>query len=312
MMATAPKQAQPAPTMTDRTLPHPWNLCDVCGKAAGLPDPQHPTFYRCPACAARTALMDTARADLEALTAPVLGAWAAQWTAAGLTLAQAEEVTEQASGAWMHDRAARTFRLTTLRVLARLHRAPAFKRAEPDRLALALEDLPMLEDVRHADHARPWPYFVDGEGKNVDVYAGPDALILTLPNDVRAVLYLGMGGRVEERRASGFRVPPRLWPAVAAALSGPQGVLPSLTGTDVSAGGVTLTLDLYGKSSRYSMTAWAWYTAQKPDAPAQPYRVTFPEVVDRRQVFALTLWVPADLWPAFRAALPHGTVRGPT
>ncbi|MEF2278777.1 hypothetical protein V3W47_10750 [Deinococcus sp. YIM 134068] len=237
------------------------------------------------------------------------------WQGAGLTFQDLVDVVELASGAWANDDHEGFLQRRALRYVRRAYPTPTVTHAKPDRMTFALEDLPMLEDVRPADSAHPWPYFEDGEGKKVDVLAGPDALILTLAGDVRAVLYTGIHGQTYHKarpEAPGFQVPPRLWPAVTAALSGPHGVLPSLTGVDVDAGGVTLTLDLYGKSSRYSLTARARYTAREPHALGLPYRVTFPEVLDRgREFFALALWVPADLWRAFRTALPHGVVRGP-
>jgi hypothetical protein len=171
--------------------------------------------------------MDAAQAHLEALAAPVLGAWASQWTAAGLTLAQLEEATEWASGAWLAREFQAPYRRARLRFLRRKH-APPFEPARPDRVALDLDALPTLTAFLPADPARGilWPRFTDGEGKAYTLAAGLGTLALTLPDGVRVLLFTGHGGRTAFTRPSvpgpGFRVPAWLWPQVQAALSGEE------------------------------------------------------------------------------------------
>ncbi|MBI0446298.1 hypothetical protein [Deinococcus sp. DB0503] len=221
--------------MTDRTLPYPWGLCDVCGKAAGLPDPDRPAhlppLYRCPACAAREALWEAARADLEALASPTVGAWAAQWSAAGLTPQQLEEVTEQLPAAWMAHDYGKAYRLAHLRRLRFAHRAPAFEVAGPDRVALDLGAFPRLTAYRPPDPARygmEFAHFLDTAGAHHTLPRGLDTLALTLEGGARALIFTGHEGRSDFGHADRFRrfqapglyVPAHLWPTVAAVLEG--------------------------------------------------------------------------------------------
>lgn len=209
-------------SMTDRTLPHPWGLCDVCGKAAGLPDPQRPDLFRCPACAAREALRDAAEADLHALAAPIVGAWAAQWTAAGLSLSDLEGVTEHLLDTWVsHSPTRRVF----LRRLARQNAAPAFEIAPPERVTFELTALPLLTAYHPANTAQGEisPHFADSVGRMYVLYPGCDVLTLQQPDGGAVILYVGSGGQtpcLTPSDASGFRVPARLWPLVETVLRG--------------------------------------------------------------------------------------------
>lgn len=284
----------------------PWEACHTCGNAPGLPMPDGQT--RCPACAARATLEDAAQASLEALTAPVLGAWAAQWQAAGVPLSALEVLTEHASGAWMHDRAGRAYRLHTLRTLARLHAAPRdFQAYQPARLAADLEALPMLEDVRPPDARQgfTWPHFVTGEGKPFDVHPGPDAVTVTMPDGVRAVLYVGMSGQVGARDAAGpgFRVPARLWESVALALSGPYGLALTVQAVTVEGEHLALSCTIPGSDQRhaYRVNRRAFRDVQPGEG--EDRRVTFRNF-DGVSVLAVT--VPGHLWEGVRPVLEGG------
>jgi len=214
------------PTFTDRTLPHPWELCDVCGKAPGFPLPGY-RFPTCPECSRRQVLQDAAQASLTALAAPVVGAWAAQWTAAGLSLEALDGLAEIVTGAWAKPSYARRFRRVFLRRLSRQHAPPAFTVAGPDRVALDVEALPCLTTYRSADRTRgmTWPHFLDGEGRPHTLPAGLDSLTLTQPDGGAVLIFTGLGGQTDFTRAGphrppGFRVPAHLLPQVRAALEG--------------------------------------------------------------------------------------------
>lgn len=277
-----------------------WEDCAVCGKAAGIPGARQEA--RCPACAARVALEDAAQADLEALAAPVLGAWAAHWKAAGVKLESLETLTEHLSGAYMHERAGKSYRLASLRRLARLYAPGPFVRREPARLAFDLEALPMLEDVRPPDARRgmPWPHFVDGEGQAVSVLPGPDAVTLTLPDGVRAVLYVGLSGQVEGRMSEGFRCPPHLWPAVAVALTGPYALAPTLEAVTVEGEDLALTVSLPGRPGR-TVYRLPVKTPRSFETCGEDVRVTF-----RAPGFPLAVTVPAKTWATVRPTLEGG------
>lgn len=277
----------------------PWEACHTCGNAPGLPMPDGQP--RCPACAARATLEDAAQASLEALTAPVLGAWAAQWQAAGVPLSALEALTESASGAWMHDRAGRAYRLHTLRTLARLHAAPRdFQAPRPARVALAFDDLPALHDVRPAAGGILRPYFVGGDGQQVQVWPGADTITLTLPDGVRAVLYAGNTAVT----GPGFRCPPHLWESAALALSGPDGLTMTAQGFTVEGDALLLTCTIPGREERphgYQLTRATPYSAHPGEG--EDVRVMFREA-DGLPVLAVT--VPGHLWAALRPALEGG------
>ena len=152
---------------TDRNVPDPWALCTICGKSAGLPSAAAAHLAVCGPCAAQQAIIDAAEENLKALTAPMVGAWAAQWTQAGVPLEELEAITEHLAGAWMNGDDAQTYRRKTLRFLRREYAAPIFEDCLPDRVTLNPEDLPTLTECRPADPARGVlrPYFLDSEGQ---------------------------------------------------------------------------------------------------------------------------------------------------
>lgn len=205
-------------------------VCEQCGRSAGLPVPGFADSALCPACTSREALRGAARVQLEDLTAPVVGAWASAWSAAGLHLEELEAVTEAASGAWALPEYGHRMRCVFLRRLMRAYPLPPVDAVEvpPVRVGVDFAALPLLtafypEDPRPgADLA---PVFGAGAGRIVQPFPGVDTLALTLPDGVRAVLYTGQGGQVPYQSAvptdpAGYRVPPELWPAFEVYMSG--------------------------------------------------------------------------------------------
>lgn len=220
---------------TDRTLPAPWEECDVCGKAAGLPSSTGARLTVCGPCAARQAVVNAAEESLEALAAPVLGAWAAQWTAAGVPLDELDAITEHLSGAGMCSDYADVYRLKTLRFLRRKYAAPVFEVHPPDRHELRAADLLALTAYRDSDPARgiTWPHFTDSEGNAHRAFPGLDALTVTLPDGDALLIYTGISGQTSFPRQpdfpgqQGFRVPARLLPQLRAMLAGTKAARPA-------------------------------------------------------------------------------------
>ena len=211
--------------LTDRTLPAPWEQCDMCGKAAGLPTTAAPHLALCAACAARQVLVDAAQDSLEVLAAPVVGAWAAQWTAAGVPLEELDAITEYFSGSNMSSEYAQTYRLKTLRRLRRQYAPPAFTSSAPDRVTLNPDDLPTLTGYTLADPARgvPRPYFLDSEGKAHTLSLGCDSLTIPQPDGSALLIFTGLHGLTDLRSMPGltraFRVVAGLLPMIQATLA---------------------------------------------------------------------------------------------
>jgi hypothetical protein len=215
--------------ISSRDLPAPWGVCDVCGETAGLPDPDSSRLFTCGRCATERAQMNAAQDDLEALTGPMIGAWAAHWTRAGLTLKQLEEVAEWATAAWMSKELADTFRAARLRFLRRRHGVPAFIDEPPTRQTFAPD---ALARVVAYWPGHPWPTFETADGARHTLPGGLDAVILEEANGSRAVVFTGQAGHLSFERVPalgppGFRVPAALWPAFALALSGEEKDVPS-------------------------------------------------------------------------------------
>ena len=213
------------PAFTDRTLPAPWGLCDVCGKAAGLPLPSRGGDVSCPACTARAVLVDAAERSLETAIAPVLGAWAAHWAAAGVSVGELVSVLDLLSGADYNETYRARYVRGHLRRVMLAHRAPVFEVARPDRFEYLAADLPTLSAYHWADMTHPrdghsWPYFTDGEGKAHTLPLGYDALSVTLPDGDALLIFTGLGGQSRLTRQQGYRVPARLLPQVRASLAG--------------------------------------------------------------------------------------------
>ncbi|PTA68985.1 hypothetical protein [Deinococcus arcticus] len=109
-----------------RAAPAPlWAPCELSSKPrAALPVPALDSVLS-PAWAARLILKDAAQDHLRDLAGPTVGAWAAYWQGAGLSLADLHEACDMLTGAWMNERAQRAHTRAHLRRLAQQHRAPA-------------------------------------------------------------------------------------------------------------------------------------------------------------------------------------------
>ncbi|CAM3869201.1 hypothetical protein [Deinococcus frigens] len=211
--------------ISSRDLPAPWGVCDVCGRAAGLPDPDsRGQGHMCATCAVRRTLTDAAQHDLKALTGPVVGAWAAHWTRAGLTVEEMDSAAEALTAAWAKESYARRFRRVFLRRLARRHAAPAYFEEAPTRQTFA----PARVVAFHpAETAHAWPTFETADGRRHTLPRGLDAVILEEADGSRAVVFIGFAGQLSfenlpEINPPSFRVPAALWPAFHAALSGEE------------------------------------------------------------------------------------------
>lgn len=192
----------PSAPLTVRDVPEPLGMCDSCGGTPALPE-LGGRFHRCPACHARELLADAARDHFRELLAPVLGAWAHHWTAAGVAPEGLAEVLEQESGAWMYLEAGQEHRREIIRELLERHRPPAYQDTAPERVTVTLETLPVLAERREAqpDRGIPWPYFTtrnpDGSASVCPEAPGLDMLTLELPDGSAVLLPLGMGGGLD-------------------------------------------------------------------------------------------------------------------
>lgn len=210
----------------ESAAPHPWGLCDMCGEAPGLPIPGRPAhlspLYHCPACTTLSTLVDAAQAHLEDLAAPIVGAWAHLWTAAGLPLGELEEITQHVSGANMNEEAGQAYRARALRFLRRKHTPPTITHDQPTRAAFALEDLPMIHRHHPAQPERHTPaHFTDEAGRVCSLFQGLDTVALSLPDGITALIFPEGAARPDDLAPTGYRVPAHLWPLVQAALTRP-------------------------------------------------------------------------------------------
>jgi len=213
-----------------RPLPAPWELCEMCGEAAGLPIPGRahlPPVHHCAKCAAREAIWTVAETHLKDLTAPLIGAWASHWTAAGVPLDELEEMTSHLSGAWMCEEAGQEYRTRALDALRSQHAAPAFEEVAPapvSHVHLSAADLPTLTSF-HAATANSGPYFLDSAGKARTIPAGLDTVTVSLPGGGALFLFTGHQGQTNFHVLSyylpcGFQLPAHLVPHMHAVLSG--------------------------------------------------------------------------------------------
>ncbi|GHF32355.1 hypothetical protein HNQ07_000418 [Deinococcus metalli] len=217
--------------MTTATLPAPWAVCEDCGKAAGLPIshvPGVPGAFMCVACYTWHRNVNAATAQLEAMTGPVVGAWAAQWTRAGLSDEDLQSITDSLTGADMAEDFGDAYRARALRYLRRSHRVPATMPEDvpPARETVDPAALPLLAQCRPADpaHGIRARYFIGANGQAYTIHATPDTLTLPQPDGMRLLIFTGWRGvtRFHDRvsGAPGYRVPAHLWADVEAALSG--------------------------------------------------------------------------------------------
>ena len=207
---------------TDRNLPAPWALCDMCGKTAGVLSVLHPDTVLCPACTRWELLNDAATDSLRDMISPILGAWVAQWSAAGVSLEDLEAATEYLSGSNLCSSAGHGHRRSHLRRLRLEHRALPFEIQPSDRVELSADELPTLCTYHPADQRRGWeaPFFKDTNGKAHTLPKGLDTLTVTLPDGDALLIFTGMNGWANFRTREGFRVPAALLPQVRAALAG--------------------------------------------------------------------------------------------
>lgn len=208
-------------TVSESAAPRPWGLCDGCAAAPGLPVPGREgltPLYHCPTCAVQEALWDAARAHLADLAAPIVGAWAHQWQAAGVGLEDLEEITQHLTGAWMNPESAQAYRLKNLRTLSRAHTPPQITRDAAMRATVCLDSLPALTAHRAAADGGQ-PYFIDDRGQACTLFPGVDTITLALPDGSRAVLFPKYVSETDAAVPAGYRVPADLWPHVLAALA---------------------------------------------------------------------------------------------
>ncbi|WP_157465290.1 hypothetical protein [Deinococcus apachensis] len=229
---------QNRPTSTDRTLPVPWEMCDMCGRVPALPAPGT-LGTLCPDCARLQALTEAADQSLIDSVGPHLGAWVAHWQRAGVSLRELMGVIENAADYHTRSDLAEPRRFATLRALGMKYAPPAVTPALPAHVTLDVAALPVIEG--HMIYADTYP----GNGKpyrlNVFtvrlpngerdegriIHPGPDALLmLNATPQGDAVLYLtGMHGQLFPadypdvlRCSHALRVPPQFLPAVREAL----------------------------------------------------------------------------------------------
>lgn len=221
-----------APAYTDRSLPAPWGVCEVCGgPVAALADLDG--IARCPACAQRERLTDAAQAHLDALLSPALGAWVNHYAPQGLSQETARELLGFWAGDWMHEKAQTEHLAALIAQAAKDYPAPQVVRADPDRVTLNTRTLPQLLGVI-APFNVPAPVagepdrrlgfrYRDAEGRVREtggLPVGCDAVLLlnTTPEGEALLYFTGLHGRTNTREAEAYRVPAALLPDVRAAL----------------------------------------------------------------------------------------------
>lgn len=193
--------------------------CETCFERPGFPEAMPgkvPPMYECAVCRTLRVQCNEAQEQLSEAVAPIVGVWAAQWTRAGVPLGELLGVLEQLTGEWMaHDLAA-DYRSRAVRALAARYRhAGQGEEAPPARVQVTLSDLRTVARMAADPDAPPAlqhrRYFFDEQGKQVMVWAGGDAVVMTLPDGARVVTY-------PDTPTESFLCPARLWPDVAATL----------------------------------------------------------------------------------------------
>ncbi|NTY02115.1 hypothetical protein [Deinococcus sp. JMULE3] len=207
-----------------------WQVCEDCGSAYGLPTAT-PTGKGtgpalCVPCHTEHLTRHAAHVQLEALTAPIVGAWASQWGRAGVPFRELLAMVEHATGADMEHEDGEAHRARTLRFLARAHPAPAAlpEDAPPLRTAVDPAALPALRECRPAmpEHGIHRPYFVDDRGEAVTIFPTVDTLTFLQADGVRVLIFTGHAQRTTGPLYGphGYRVPAHLWAHVEAVLNG--------------------------------------------------------------------------------------------
>lgn len=212
--------------LTERTLPHPWDVCDGCGKVAALPMPGQPRDAMCGACVALELLHNAAHESFKELTAPVIGGWASHWGAAGVTLEDLSGILETEAQHGMTFDYARAYFAQTVRELSQAHPIPTFTKNAPDRASLSAADFPTLAECRPADPAQgiSSAWFVDTKNRAHTISRGADTLSVRLIGGDVLLIFTGAKGqtRFDLPTGAGLHVPAHLWPDVERALSAGQ------------------------------------------------------------------------------------------
>ncbi|MVN85162.1 hypothetical protein GO986_00045 [Deinococcus sp. HMF7620] len=211
-----------------RPIPTPWGPCEDCGGAHGLPlalPDGGRDMTLCPACYTWRAQAQAAEAHLTALAAPIVGAWAAYWTTAGVPLEDLAAIVNSLSGADLADEYGDAYRTRTLRALRWAHRAPA-EVAPPMpalRTEVTSEDLPTLAEWRpaHPEGGIPRPFFISRDGRARTLYPTADTMTVLHADGSRTLLLTGYRGHTTGALGgpAGYQVPAELWPQVQAALN---------------------------------------------------------------------------------------------
>ncbi|WP_119672006.1 hypothetical protein [Deinococcus sp. RM] len=207
-----------------------WHVCEDCGSAYGLPTAA-PTGKGtgpalCVPCHTEHLTRHAAQEQLEALTAPIVGAWAAQWGRAGIPFQELLSMAEHLAGADMAEDYGDAYRARTLRFLARAYPAPAAlpEDVPPLRTLIDPAALPALRECRPAmpEHGISRPYFVNDRGEAVTIFPRVDTLTFLQADGVRVLIFTGHAQRTTGPvfGPHGYRVPAHLWPHVEAALTG--------------------------------------------------------------------------------------------
>lgn len=192
--------------------------CTSCRERLGFPIVSLAGIvsYECAPCRTFRVQCEAATEQLSEAVAPIVGVWAAQWSRAGLPIDELTAVVELLTGDWMAHDLAEEYRRRTLRSLAARYRHVAqAEEAPPVRVQMMLSGLRTVARKTSDPDAPPAlqhrRYFFDGQGEQVMVWAGSDALVMTLPDGLRVVAY-------PDSPSESFLCPAHLWPDVAAAL----------------------------------------------------------------------------------------------
>lgn len=214
--------------MTRPTSPA-WQVCEDCGEAYGLPMPTatgKPGPALCVPCHTEHLTRHAAQEQLEALTAPIVGAWAAQWMRAGIPFQELLSMAEHLTGADIAEEYGDAYRARTLRLLARAYPAPAAlpEDVPPLRTLIDPAALPALRECRPAapEQGASRPFFMNDRGEAVTIFPRVDTLTFLQPGGWRVLIFTGHARHTTGPvfGPPGYRVPAHLWPHVEAALTG--------------------------------------------------------------------------------------------
>ena len=156
-----------------------WCACDSCGKHAALTTGE--TLALCSSCLMEDVRHRAVESHLYAAAVPVLRAWASNWAAAGVPVADMLEMLEQLTGCWMNEDARERYQRV---LLTRLSRAPLPKveKAPPARVELDPCNLPRLTGA-FTETETGFIWF-----NSADVNGTPSPTPFTLPRGLDALL----------------------------------------------------------------------------------------------------------------------------